>query len=128
MNNGVSLWNYALEDIATKDIVNIGSDKNNLFIVKKDDCPTYIHGTLKCLNSNINSEDANIPNVYTMLDAENGLYWKGPTKANNLLVDVAQPFILYNRRHMRYVKINITYDRAIGDCDLHKLKDLREIL
>ena len=128
LNNGVSLWNYALEDIATKDIVNIGSDKNNLFIVKKDDCPTYIHGTLKCLNSNINSEDANIPNVYTMLDAENGLYWKGPTKANNLLVDVAQPFILYNRRHMRYVKINITYDRAIGDCDLHKLKDLREIL
>ena len=128
LNNGVSLWNYALEDIATKDIVNIGSDKNNLFIVKKDDCPTYIHGTLKCLNSSINSEDANIPNVYTMLDAENGLYWKGPTKANNLLVDVAQPFILYNRRHMRYVKINITYDRAIGDCDLHKLKDLREIL
>lgn len=128
LNNGVSLWNYALENIATKDIVNIGSDKNNLFIVKKDDCPTYMHGTLKCLNSNVNSEDANISNVYTVLDAENGLYWKGPTKANNLLIEVAQPFVIYNRRHMRYIKINITYDRAIGDCDLNKLKDLRKIL
>ena len=29
---------------------------------------------------------------------------------------------------MRYIKINITYDRAIGDCDLYKLKNLREIL
>lgn len=128
LNNGVSLWNYDLGCIKDEDIIKIGSGNNSLFIVRKKDCPTYIHGTLKCLNSNINSEDANIPNVYTMLDAENGLYWKGPTKANNLLVDVAQPFILYNRRHMRYVKINITYDRAIGDCDLHKLKDLREIL
>lgn len=128
LNNGVSLWNYDLECIKDEDIIKIGSSNNSLFIVRKKDCPTYIYGTLEYLNDNAHSEVINIPNVYTKLDAENGLFWKEPTKANNLLVDVAQPFIIYNRRHMRYIKINITYDRAIGDCDLHKLKDLREIL
>lgn len=29
---------------------------------------------------------------------------------------------------MRFLKINITYDRALGDCSLHKLKDISEIL
>ena len=128
LNNGVSLWNYDLGCIKDEDIIKIGSGNNSLFIVRKKDCPTYIYGTLEDLNGNAHSKGTNTSNVYTELDTENGLYWKEPTKDNNLLVDVAQPFVIYNRRHMRYIKINITYDRAIGDCDLHKLKDLREIL
>lgn len=127
LNNGVSLWNYDLGCIKDEDIIKIGSGNNSLFIVRKKDCPTYIYGTLDDLNGDAHSEGTNTPNI-SVLDAENGLYWKEPTKDSKLLVDVAQPFVIYNRRHMRYIKINITYDRAIGDCDLHKLKDLREIL
>ena len=127
LNNGVSLWNYDLGCIKDEDIIKIGSGNNSLFIVRKKDCPTYIYGTLEDLNGDAHSEGTNTPNI-SVLDAENGLYWKEPTKDSKLLVDVAQPFVIYNRRHMRYIKINITYDRAIGDCDLHKLKDLREIL
>lgn len=127
LNNGVSLWNYDLGCIKDEDIIKIGSGNNSLFIVRKKDCPTYIYGTLDDLNGDAHSEGTNTPNI-SVLDAENGLYWKEPTKDSKLLVDVAQPFVIYNRKHMRYIKINITYDRAIGDCDLHKLKDLREIL
>lgn len=128
LNNGVSLWNYDLECIAAKDIVNIGSGNNNLFIVKKDDCPTYLYGTLEDLNGKSYPDDGSNREAYTILDAANGLYWKEPSKKNGLTVDIAQPYILYNRKHMRYIKINITYDRAIGDCDLRKLKNIREIL
>lgn len=116
LNNGVSLWRYDLEVVKEENIIDMGSGNDNLFIVKKKDCPTYTFGQL----------DDNLG--YDKLDADNGLYWKEPTKGNSLAVNVAQPYIIYNRRHTRYIKINITYDRALGDCSLHKLKDIRDIL
>lgn len=116
LNNGISLWNYDLGDVMESDVITIGSGNNNMFIVKKYDCPTYMYGELD------NKSE------YKGLDKGNGLYWKEPTKENGLTVQVAQPFIIYNRRHTRYIKINVTYDRALGDCDLNKLKDLKTIL
>jgi len=116
LNNGVSLWNYDLGSVKESDIITIGSGNSNLFIVKRENCPTYMYGDMK------NESE------YQELDKENGLYWKEPTEKNNLTVFVAQPFIIYNRRHTRYIKINVTYDRALGDCDLLKLKDIRESL
>ena len=126
-NNGVSLWNYDLGCITYGEIVNIDSGNNSLFILRKANCPTYQYGTLEDVNGTKNVE-AKTKSGYMELDAVSGLYWKEPTKDNNLMVDIAQPYILYSRRHIRYVKINITYDRAIGDCDLHNLKDIGKIL
>lgn len=128
LNNGVSLWNCDLGCIRDEDIIKIGSGNNNLYIIKRDDCPTFMYGTLEDLNDKSNTDNVNNKGAYTELDAANGLYWKLPSIENKLTVDIAQPCILFNRKHMRYIKINITYDRAIGDCDLHKLKKLRENL
>lgn len=116
LNNGVSLWKYDLGDSMKSDIIAIGSGNNNLFVVKREDCPTYMYGDIK------NGAG------YQELDKDNGLYWIEPTKENGLTVQVEQPFIIYNRRHTRYIKINITYDRALGDCDLQKLKEIKYYL
>lgn len=113
LNNGVSLWNYDFGKIK-KDTISIGSMGNSLLILKQEDCPTYTYGVR--------------PNEYNNLDSSMGLYWKEPTKENNLTVDIVQPYIIYNRLHIRYVKINITYDRALGECDLKDLKNIEKIL
>lgn len=118
LNNGISLWGQDLGCIKREEIIAIGSGSNNLFIIKKDDCPTYLYGTLTDMRQ--------IDKQYEAIDESKGLFWKEPT--DNLMVHIAQPYVLYNRRHMRFLKINITYDRALGDCSLHKLKDISEIL
>jgi len=47
-----------------------------------------------------------IDKQYEAIDESKGLFWKEPT--DNLMVHIAQPYVLYNRRHMRFLKINIT--------------------
>lgn len=116
LNNGISLWNYDIGDVNESDIITIGSGNNYLLVVKRENCPTYTFG------------DIDKEKGYKELDKENGLYWIEPTKENGLTVQVAQSFVIYERTHTRYIKINVTYDRALGACDLNKLKDIKTIL
>lgn len=43
-----------------------------------------------------------IDKQYEAIDESKGLFWKEPT--DNLMVHIAQPYVLYNRRHMRFLK------------------------
>ena len=41
LNNGVSLWRYDLGYVKKENIINLERNKNNLFILKKENCPTF---------------------------------------------------------------------------------------
>lgn len=127
LNDGVPLQNYDLGYINNEEIINIhgGNRNTSLYILKKEDCPTYMYETFEELQARMGHEATS---GFVALDAANGLYWREPTKENKLTVDIIQPYIMYNRRHTRFIKINVTYNRALGECDFHKLKDLGEIL
>ena len=126
------LFNYAgsflKNELNDENIIDLLNNKNCFFIMKKENYPTYTYGTLDYLNSREINSINNGDIKYTKLDAANGLYWKESTKKDKLLIDVVQPYILYFTKLFKYIKINITYDQAIGDCSLHELKNLKEYL
>lgn len=113
VNMGVSLWNV---DVMGLRVVNLGSGDNTLYLMKEEDAPTYTLEKIDCKNG------------LQILDDKNQLYWIEPSKQNDLFVTLVQSVVLHKPKWMKYIKINITYDTALGSCSLGKIDDTKTIL